>query len=452
MSPLQVAPGAINSSFSSLLFLRLFLVLVLVVVSLKLSSFSCSSLNRRLAILGLLLVCFGHGGCSCVFVKASWFWLIAGKRQVLNNAEAGWRRGPAEQGAAEKRRPRKSRMTDVAMKQDSEERRFLSCEAISEKWEPPPPVDTVEQALERAHDFPFSNRPTQPDSAPSSSKHSANTPSIHTTHIPSDETTTPVVSPLPMRAAYAPPFMRSESPSPPSSASMSPDYYDSPPSPPRSLEDQVHVAYALDDIHLAKILLLRLKGIEVTSDDDPRIAAVQDEDFDFCFVPNGRLMDDRDEMMVKEMQAREVERIEECRRLERLRTCERKWEEEKRRMREERAWKKEDRVEGGGEEAAEEEAEAEPMDEDVVLSEEAVVATAAGDEPEPVASTTSRPPPFSTSPSAQALPPTKFNLAKALPEVRGHTSYLTFACLVPVPAHVQPQPPEAPAVPGDTPV
>ncbi|PPQ79857.1 hypothetical protein CVT25_002912 [Psilocybe cyanescens] len=146
----------------------------------------------------------------------------------------------------------------------------------------------------------------------------------------------PIVSPVPMRAAYAPPFMRSASPSPPSSASMSPDYYDSPPSPPRSLEDQVHVAYALDDIHLAKILLLRLKGIEVTSDDDPRIAAVQDEDFDFCFVPNGGLMNERDEKAMREMQAREVERLEERRRIERLRQCERKWEDEKKRLREER--------------------------------------------------------------------------------------------------------------------
>ena len=117
---------------------------------------------------------------------------------------------------------------------------------------------------------------------------------------------------------------------------MSPDYYGLPASPPPSLEDQVHVAYALDDIHLAKILLLRLKGIEVTSDDDPRIAAVQDEDFDFCFVPNGRLMDDRDEKAIKEMQTKELERLEERRRFERLRNCERIWDDQKRRMREER--------------------------------------------------------------------------------------------------------------------
>ena len=133
-----------------------------------------------------------------------------------------------------------------------------------------------------------------------------------------------------------PPFIRSISPSPSSSASMSPDYHSLPVSPPLSLEDQVHVAYALEDIHLAKILLLRLKGIEVTSDDDPRIAAVQDEDFDFCFVPNGRLMDDRDEKAIKEMQTKELERLEERRRFDRLRNCERIWDDQKRRLREER--------------------------------------------------------------------------------------------------------------------
>jgi hypothetical protein len=143
-----------------------------------------------------------------------------------------------------------------------------------------------------------------------------------------------IISPIPVKAAR-PPSFRSSSPSPPSSASMSPDY-DLPASPPRSLEDQVHVAYALDDIHLAKILLLRLKGIEVTSDDDPRIAAVQDEDFDFCFVPNGRLMDDTDEKAIKDMQTKELERMEERRRFDRLRICEKFWEDQKRRFREER--------------------------------------------------------------------------------------------------------------------
>ncbi|KAF8799358.1 GCD14-domain-containing protein [Phlegmacium glaucopus] len=32
-----------------------------------------------------------------------------------------------------------------------------------------------------------------------------------------------------------------------------------------------------------------------------------------------------------------------------------------------------------------------------------------------------------------APPPAKINISKALPEVRGHTSYLTFACLIPIP-------------------
>ncbi len=47
----------------------------------------------------------------------------------------------------------------------------------------------------------------------------------------------------------------------------------------------------------------------------------------------------------------------------------------------------------------------------------------------------SSPAPVPTSTTAQnasPLAPTKINLSKALPEVRGHTSYLTFACLVPI--------------------
>ena len=144
-----------------------------------------------------------------------------------------------------------------------------------------------------------------------------------------------IIAPIPVKAGCTPSFIPSPSPSPTSSTSMSPDN-DLPASPQLSLEDQVHVAYALDDIHLAKILLLRLKGIEVTSDDDPRIAAVQDEDFDFCFVPNGRLMDDADEKVIKQMQTKELERLEESRRFERLRICEKIWDDQKRKLREER--------------------------------------------------------------------------------------------------------------------
>ncbi|KAF8640717.1 hypothetical protein AX17_000369 [Amanita inopinata Kibby_2008] len=135
-------------------------------------------------------------------------------------------------------------------------------------------------------------------------------------------------------------FPSSSSSSPPTSSesdTLSPDYYDSPPSPPRTLEDQVHVAYALDDIHLAKILLLKLKGIEVTSNDDPRIAAVQDEDFDVCFFPNGRLVSEEDEKAMLETQQRERERLLEQKRLEQLRAREFIWEYEKCRLREERS-------------------------------------------------------------------------------------------------------------------
>ncbi|KAF5345206.1 hypothetical protein D9758_009653 [Tetrapyrgos nigripes] len=134
--------------------------------------------------------------------------------------------------------------------------------------------------------------------------------------------------------------------SPPTSGCMTPHN-----DPRLSLSDQVHVAYALDDIHLAKILLLKLKGIEVTSDSDPRIAAVQPEDFDECFLPNGPFMSEEDEEAIKEMQRAERERLrvehekqllrlkeaeEERKRREWEVQCERIWEREKKRIREEK--------------------------------------------------------------------------------------------------------------------
>ncbi|EMD42330.1 hypothetical protein CERSUDRAFT_90947 [Gelatoporia subvermispora B] len=64
-------------------------------------------------------------------------------------------------------------------------------------------------------------------------------------------------------------------------------HWDAPPSPPPSIRDQMHVAYALEDMHTAKKLLLQLRGIDVTGDDDPRIAAVTDDDFGDAFVPPG---------------------------------------------------------------------------------------------------------------------------------------------------------------------
>ena len=155
---------------------------------------------------------------------------------------------------------------------------------------------------------------------------------------------TPDASPCPIdKSTYTSSL---STPSPPSLPSpdaihsdvdMPSNYYDSPPSPPTSLEDQVHVAYALDNIHLAKILLLKLKGVEVTSDDDPRIDAVKDEDFDICFVPSGRsALEEAEENVIREAKLKERERWKEEQRAARLRACERSWNEEKQRLRREK--------------------------------------------------------------------------------------------------------------------
>lgn len=117
------------------------------------------------------------------------------------------------------------------------------------------------------------------------------------------------------------------------SASASTDSYDSPPSPPSSLEDQVQVAYAMDDIRLAKTLLLKLKGIEVTSDTDPRIDEVRDEDFDVYFVPSGPLtLEDADKQAMEETQRKQREWQEKSQRTLRLNACEKIWEDEKQRF------------------------------------------------------------------------------------------------------------------------
>ena len=46
--------------------------------------------------------------------------------------------------------------------------------------------------------------------------------------------------------------------------------------------------------------------------------------------------------------------------------------------------------------------------------------------------------------STATTPPAKINVSKVLPEVRGHTSYLTFACLISIPGFSA-APPDAPA-------
>ncbi|KIO06869.1 hypothetical protein M404DRAFT_415956 [Pisolithus tinctorius Marx 270] len=150
-----------------------------------------------------------------------------------------------------------------------------------------------------------------------------------------------ITIPLPSSPSIV--FERSPSPMPDSSAahssdsssssSLSSDLYDSPPSPPTTLEDQVQVAYALDDIRLAKTLLLKLKGIEVTSDDDPRIDEVRDEDFDVYFVPSGPLaLEEADRRAMEETQRKQREWAAKSQRSMRLKACERMWEEEKQRL------------------------------------------------------------------------------------------------------------------------
>ncbi|KAH8119969.1 hypothetical protein DFH11DRAFT_1873288 [Phellopilus nigrolimitatus] len=79
-------------------------------------------------------------------------------------------------------------------------------------------------------------------------------------------------------------------------------FYDDTPLPPRSLQDQMQEAYAADDMHLARVLYLKIQGIDVSGDDDPRIAQVKDEDF--VFVPGGVLVLD-DESLALLNEARE---------------------------------------------------------------------------------------------------------------------------------------------------
>ncbi|TDL28170.1 hypothetical protein BD410DRAFT_348941 [Rickenella mellea] len=113
----------------------------------------------------------------------------------------------------------------------------------------------------------------------------------------------------------------------------SPEDYRSCPS--RSLQDQMQEAYALDNMHLARILYLKLRGIEVTSDDDPRIAQVRDEDF--CFVPEGALrIDEECEKAIREGEKREKERREKLVKDRKLKERERVWEEEALRLRSEK--------------------------------------------------------------------------------------------------------------------
>lgn len=81
--------------------------------------------------------------------------------------------------------------------------------------------------------------------------------------------------------------------------------------PPRSLQEQMQEAYAAENMQLARILYLKIQGIEVTSDNDPRIAQVRDEDF--VFVPGGRLeLDDESLAVWQEAQRSQAAKAADC--------------------------------------------------------------------------------------------------------------------------------------------
>lgn len=106
--------------------------------------------------------------------------------------------------------------------------------------------------------------------------------------------------------------------------------------PPRSLQDQMQEAYAADDLHTARVLYLKIQGIDVTGDDDPRIAQVRDEDF--VFVPGGQLvLDDEGVAALQAAERREIARREKDGEARRWKERELAWEAEAQRVRMEKA-------------------------------------------------------------------------------------------------------------------
>lgn len=239
------------------------------------------------------------------------------------------------------RRGRSRQISPVALaRQASEERRLLLCVekqreaeiAIHTNFFVPPQTPLLPQSEEADPSSTHSQdqrRDSDASSLVRSPSHSSNSKADTIKSADRSPSSTRSLSPTPSGS------LGSTESSAPSSISL--DSYDSPPSPPRSLEDQVQVAYALDDIRLAKILLLKLKGIDVTSDNDPRIDEVRDEDFDMCFVPSGPLkLEEPELLVVQETRRRQQQKWEEAQRRQRLRMCERVWEEEKQRLHTER--------------------------------------------------------------------------------------------------------------------
>ncbi|KAF7794341.1 hypothetical protein EIP86_005475 [Pleurotus ostreatoroseus] len=171
---------------------------------------------------------------------------------------------------------------------------------------------------------------------------------IHYTH-----TLQPVASSS--RTDPSPPFSHSHA----STASTSPEPTPAPATPPElaeldypnptahthTLKDQLHAAYAADDLHTARVLLLRLRGVAVSP---ASIAAVSDADFDAAFVPRGKFkLDPEVERRCQEGERREREMRRRREREERLWRREKVWEEGVRCVREERRRVKERKEEAG---------------------------------------------------------------------------------------------------------
>lgn len=95
-------------------------------------------------------------------------------------------------------------------------------------------------------------------------------------------------------------------------------------------------AYGADDLHRARVLYLKIQGIDVTSDDDPRIAEVRDEDF--VFVPGGQLvLDDESIAALQAAERREIARREKDGEARKWKERELAWEAEVQRVRMEKA-------------------------------------------------------------------------------------------------------------------
>ncbi|THH19359.1 hypothetical protein EW146_g1777 [Bondarzewia mesenterica] len=94
---------------------------------------------------------------------------------------------------------------------------------------------------------------------------------------------------------------------------------------PRTLEDDIQDAYALEDYTRARVLYLKLQGI-TASPSDPRVAALTDDEVARVFDPPPLKLEPQDERLLSEAMEREKQAVREQNRRERLIKCEKIWE------------------------------------------------------------------------------------------------------------------------------